>query len=139
MSANFLPFPDAEAVVGAGIRAADTALAKRVYSTVPKKPTYPLARVQRIGGLPAVRRYMDAANVQVNVWAGTKSAARDAAEEARRAIMEMEGTTVHEGDDAFVAAVEDALGLTYTPDDETGKDGYTFAVRVMLRSVSPAE
>jgi hypothetical protein len=130
--AAFRTFPDAEAVAGKGIRSASTTLGSRVYSSVPKNlPTYPFAVVQRLGGVPAHRRALDMAVIQVDVWGSSKSMARTAAEEARRALMGLEGTAVSDPD-AVVSGVEDATGLFWFPDTDTSRDRYTFSVNMYL-------
>jgi hypothetical protein len=133
---TFRTFPDIEALAAYAIRQASTTLGSRVYSSIPKNPTWPLAVVTRIGGIPPVREALDMANVQVDVWAGSKSEARIAAEAARRALLGMEGTSYTAGGSVpatgFVTAVEDSLGLTFLPDPETSRDRYTFAVNVFF-------
>ena len=126
-------FPDTEAIAAKTLRDANIT-GSRVYSSIPKNPTYPLITVHRIGGLPAVRDYMDAANIQIEVWGGTKSEAFDAAAEARATLIELEGTSVTDPVDAWISAVEDSLGLSWQPDPLTGKDRYLFAVSIYARS-----
>jgi hypothetical protein len=127
--------PDIEAAVAEAIRdAAITDLDERVYSSIPAKPTYPLAVVQRIGGTPAVRRYLDRANIQINIWATSKSEALDIAQEARVAVLETEGTTVTvDGMNIWVSAVDDSLGLSFVPDPATNRDRYLFGLLVAAR------
>lgn len=122
------PMPDVEAVAAEILRDADVCEG-RIYSSIPRAPTFPLAIVARLGGIPAVRRRLDAARIQVSVWGNNKAEARDAADLARIALHEAEGTTsaVYE---AYVTGVEDELGLTWLPDQETARDRYLFAVTV---------
>jgi hypothetical protein len=129
---SFRTFPDAEAVAGKGIRDASTTLESRVYSSVPKTlPAYPFAVVQRLGGVPAERHALDMAVIQVDVWGANKSQARTAAEEARRALHGLEGTSVSTPT-AVVTAAEDATGLFWLPDPDTSRDRYTFSVNLYL-------
>lgn len=132
---DFREFPDFEAVVRSAIAAADIpGVGTHVYSSIPAKATeqglYPLITVKRIGGVPAHRRALDAANIQIDVWGNTKSEAFDAAAAARVAIFELEGTGVTDPVDAWISFVSDSLGLIWTPDPETGRDRYLFGVYV---------
>lgn len=136
MSVSFDTFPDLEAIVASALRDAGVC-GGRVYSSVPRTPTWPLATVKRLGGIPADRRALDAGRIQVDVWGNNKSEARDAAELARRSLHEAEGTTFTEFQ-GFVTGVEDELGLTFLPDPDSGRDRYVFACRVLAHS-APAE
>lgn len=127
-------FPDFEKAAGEALRTASiSGLSDRVYSSVPKSPTFPLLLVRRIGGLPAVRQYLDAANLQIDVWGASKSEARLIAAESRTVLFAMEGSDVG---DVWVSGVEDSLGLSWQPDPETGRDRYVFAVNVYGRSLT---
>lgn len=125
-------FPDAEAVVGTVLRSAGY----RAYSSIPNSPTYPLAVVQRVGGVPITRHRLDAAEIQIDVWAETKSAARLLAAQARKAIHEAEATTVAvSSGDAFVTGVDDVMGAQWLPDPSNiPLNRYTFTVRVYLHA-----
>ncbi len=123
--------PDAELVIGAALQAANVC-GGRVYSSVPaKNPTFPLAKVARLGGTPVERHRIDAARIQVDVWGENKAQARDQADAARLAIFELEGTTSMLGS-AVVTGVDDEVGLTFLPDYDTNRDRYTFSVIVYL-------
>lgn len=126
-------FSDAEAVAGSIVRTGVSG--SRVYSSIPNSPTYPLIVVRRIGGLPIHRSAYDQAEVQLDVWAESKSEARSLAAQARIALLDSEGTTVTvSGSSSWVSAVEDSLGLTWLPDPgNTTKDRYVFGVRLTLR------
>lgn len=130
---DFREFPDFEAVASAALRnAAIDGIGEHVYSSVPAKATekklYPLLTVKRIGGVPPNRRALDSANIQVDAWGNTKSEAHDAAVKARLALMQLEGTAVTDPVDAYISGVSDSLGLNWSPDPETGRDRYVFAV-----------
>lgn len=132
--------PDIEAVVAVTLRnAAISGLSTRVYSSVPTNPTYPLVTVQRIGGVPSVREYLDTANIQIDVWGGTKSEARDIAARARVVLLGLAGSLVSSPVAAWISAVEDALGLSWQPDPVTGRDRYIFAVLVYGRGLEASE
>lgn len=117
--------PDLEAVCGAAIRAQGY----RTFSSVPAKPVYPLLVVQRLGGVPVERHRLDMARIQVDAWGDNKAQARDAAEAARRAILELEGTK-SQTFSAVITGCDDELGLMWLPDPDTGRDRYIFAVLV---------
>lgn len=123
--------PDVEAVCIAALRAEPVA-GGRAYGKVPAEPTFPLLLVQRVGGIPAVPRRLDAARIQVSSYGSTKAEARDTAELARRVLHQSEATTFAELQ-AFVTGVDDELGLQWLPDPETMRDRYIFVVTVYAR------
>ena len=127
-------FPDAEAVVGSILRSGLTG--SRVYSSIPKRPTYPLILARRYGGTPVTRMRLDAADVQIDVWAESKSAARLLAAQARQALYAAEGSTVTvSSGNAWVSGVTDVAGLMYLPDPSNPPlDRYTFTMRVFLHA-----
>lgn len=128
---DFQVFPDAEAAVGTAIRAANIpGIGGRVYSSVPKSPTFPLIVVRRIGGRPTVRQSLDTAHIQIDVWGRNKGEAHDAAQLARVALHRAEGTVQR---DAFITAVEDSLGLSWQPDPDTDRDRYILGAYVSTR------
>jgi len=133
-------FPDSEALAAQIIRDAGY-FAERVYSSIPKNPTYPICVLKRIGGQPAERHRLDAAEIQVDVWGNNKSAARDGAEAARVALHEAEGlsfyTDLGDIEDAFITGVDDVVGLTFLPDPTSEKDRYLFQVRIYVHGRSP--
>lgn len=129
-------FPDAEALVSTIVRDGTGA---RVYSSIPKSPTYPLITVKRIGGIPSERHHLDCARMQIDVWGGakgdapggpTKSDIRDLAITARIAVFGAEGQTLTAPMDAFISGVEDSFGLSWQPDPPTGRDRYIFGLEV---------
>lgn len=128
----FRTFPDAEAMATAILRAADPTIP--VFTELPYNAEVPFRAVRRIGGTPQVRRALDTADIQVDVWHETKAEAHDAAVAARVALMEAEGTTVTYGDGSgFVSGVDDATGLAWLPDPDNGRERYTFTVRLFTR------
>lgn len=129
-----LTFPDLEAVASGALRAANiTDIGNRWYSSVPADPVFPLGTIQRVGGIPAVREYMDAANIQIDVWGDTKAKARTIAAAARTVLINLTGTTVTSPVNAWISSVEDSLGLTWQPDPLTGRDRYLFGVTIYGR------
>ena len=135
---DYDPFPPIEALVQEVLRAANI-VDKRVYSGVPNRPQYPLITVRRIGGLPAVRRRLDRAMLQIDTWGKTKTDAVSKAQQARVTLHRMEGVKYTDfGDarvDAYVTGVTDSLGLTFLEDPVTGRDRYLFGVDVFAHSV----
>lgn len=126
MSVDRARFPDAEAMASRALRNAGVC-GGRAYSSIPSNPTWPLAVVKRIGGIPTVPRRLDAARIQVDIYGNNKSEARAEADAARLALHRTEGTTfvIEQG---YVAGVEDDLGLIFLPDPDTNRDRYTFGV-----------
>lgn len=127
-------FPDAEAAVGSILRSGLTG--SRVYSSIPKKPTYPLILVRRYGGTPVTRMRLDAADVQIDVYGTTKSEARLLAAQARAALYGAEGSTITvSSGNAWVSGVTDIQGLTWLPDpSNVPLNRYVFSVRVFLHA-----
>lgn len=71
----------------------------------------PFVRVNRIGGIPAVKWAVDAPRLQVDTWAATQKLARDTAVAVEAAMYEMPFNVVG------VSDVGTDLGLTWQPDD----------------------
>lgn len=118
---------DAELLAVTGLRAtADVAtlVATRVYTEIPPTPTYPLVRVVRIGGVPTIAQHLDPARLQIDAWGTTKYQARTVAATTQAALHAMVG--VH--NEGVVTAVEDDLGLSWSPDPETDVARYVFGV-----------
>lgn len=89
--------------------------------------------VERIGGVPAVRRRLDRARLQVGAWASSRAEASTLARTARAALHRMEG---HTGAGATVGAVRDDLGLAWLPDTvrTPPTPRYVFSVTVALHA-----
>lgn len=141
---DYLMFPDIEAIVNYALRQKGW----RAYSSIPTTPEYPLMVVTRVGGGPVDARYMDAARIQIDVWGGapddpapivTKSAIQDLAQEARVAVHELEGTMHYTPVDAWISGVDDAQGMMWLPDPDTGRDRYVFGLWVYGRNLLPFE
>lgn len=121
-------FPDIEAIAAQALRDAGVC-GGRAYSSVPANPTWPLAVIRRLGGVPSVERWLDSARIQVDVYGANKSQARAEADSARRALHNAEGTTFAT-QAGYVTGVEDELGLSFIPDPTTMRDRYIFSVLV---------
>lgn len=144
---RFNTLPNLEAVASVALRSASIDGLQGVHSSVPSSPAYPLIIVQRLGGQPAVRQYLDQARIQVDVWGGargdgpgapTKSDILDIAQEARTTLLELEGATINDPVSVFVSAVEDASGLSWLPDPASGRDRYVFSMWIYGRSLGDA-
>jgi len=129
--------PDLEAVCARTLRDVG---GMRAYSSIPSEPEWPLVVVRRLGGVPAVREKLDAAFIQFDVWGGakgdpppqvSKSDVQQLADQARVLIFELEGMAFHyDPHHVFVSGVEDAGGMHWLPDPQTGRDRYEFSLRV---------
>lgn len=127
-------FPDAEGLVGDILRAAGIT-AGRVYPSVPKEPIWPLTTFARIGGIPSDRHALDYPRIQIDVWGENKAQAREQALLARLALLKAEGVAFASRN-AFIASVEDDLGLTFQPDPSTGRDRYIFGMAFCTQSLT---
>ena len=104
-------------------------VATRVYTALPPTPAFPLLRIIRIGGTPVVRQHLDIARIQVDSWATSKASAWRVATTAQAALHAMPDVTHPLG---VVTAVEDDMGLTWSPDPETDQSRYVFGVALYL-------
>ena len=98
----------------------------------PSDPKYPLVVLQRIGGIPVRRGWLDRARLQVEAWGaekGDRYKIRRLAAICRAALDEMPASPHELG---VVTAVEDDLGLTPSPDPKTGRPRFLFGVRVYV-------
>jgi hypothetical protein len=124
--------PDAEKLVidwALDVPELDDQFDGRIYGAVPASPTFPLARVIRIGGVPTSRLlWLDNAVLQVDVWGGPKSTTRLAAETFRAHAADSLGGSHALG---CVTAVE-VGGLTWLPDNSyaPAKPRYSFDLSV---------
>lgn len=145
---DFNVFPDAEAVVGSALRAVSIdGIDERVYTSIPKRPTYPLAIVTRVGGPGGERHYLDGARIQIDVWGSAKDTPpedrtplgdlHDIAQEARVAVLDLEGTSLSDPVSAFVSGTEDATRIQRLADPVTSRERYFFAVNIYLRATEP--
>ena len=74
---------------------------------------YPYVTLQRIGGVPSVRRRLDSARIQVDCWADTDGTASRVARVTRALLHRMEG---YADALAVCTAVDDDLGIQWLPD-----------------------
>lgn len=125
MTQGMSAFPDIEAAIMLAMRTADsTPFGTNVHPSIPASATYPLLRVQRLGGPAAVRERLDAARIQLDAYGDNKGDAFDSIERARQIMFEIEGTTL-DTFSCFVTGVTMEVGATWLPDTVTGRDRYT--------------
>ena len=140
--ADFNVMPDLEAVARKKI--ADGGY--RAYSSIPNSPVWPIAVVQRAGGFAAVRGYLDAVRLQIDVWGGakgdvtptSKSVIQDMTQDIRIRLLRLEGTKVTTPVGAWISGVDEGE-MVWLPDDNTGRDRYMLTVTVFGRSLLPGE
>jgi hypothetical protein len=89
-------------------------------------PKFPLLVVQRIGGLPAVERWLDAARIQLDCWANTEADAWKLASTVQAALWDLPGNRPL----GVVTGVAPDLGMTDSPDPDTGRPRVLFGVVV---------
>lgn len=130
--------PDVEKVISAYLRSRTevTALVgDRIYTEIPKTPTFPLVRLTRVGGAPITSRplHIDQAIVQVDVFGGPKTQARLLAETCRHVLSEAHEAT-HTG-----ASVDDVVfgAFQWLPDPsfEPTKPRYSFDAAITVHPI----
>lgn len=109
---------------------------QRVYTIIPRSPTFPLVVLQRTGGRPQKREWIDAAVIDVTCYADPNSVVIDPEEQAslitrtvRAAIHQAPGWHDAEG---VITDVEDVLGMTWHPDTalDPPRPSFVFSVRI---------
>lgn len=129
-------FPNMEGLLSSIIRNGVTG--SRVYSSLPKDPTYPLIIVTRVGGTPLEEHQLDLASVQFRVWGNSKKEALELAQAARVALHKGEAVKYVVGEDwpvgGTILSVKDTTGISWAPDNDTEKDGYVFGLSVIGRA-----
>ena len=129
--------PDAEAlVINALLASSDVAastLKHRIYSVVPKRRVYPLARVVRYGGSPlwdGDPYWVDQASLQIDVWAQGGTVEARSLSELLRASCAALGGGHPEGvvTKASVSGLAQMVDLTFDPP----KPRYRFTVTLLL-------
>lgn len=101
----------------------------RIGTRLPAEPDFSkgVIQVQRIGGIPTQRRWLDHANIQIDVWHDMKADAHDMAQLARVILHKGEGKQ-YATPAAVLTGVEDALGLAWQFDSLNLKPRYTLGV-----------
>lgn len=122
--------PDAE-LLAVTILRANAALAAligpRAYTELPANPTFPLVVLQRIGGAPSIRGWVDAARLQLEGYALTKHEARLVTATAQAAMHKAEGTTQPA---AVIGAVDTLTGPRWVPDEPTDRPRYLIEMTI---------
>lgn len=124
--------PDAEQLVTDWLRAhtdIDAIVGDRIFTALPKNPTYPCVVIRRLGGVPVIATHLDRARIQIDAWGRTKYEARTAAAAVQAALHEMPAGSHSVG---VVTGVEDELGLTWSEDPTSERPRYTFGVLIFL-------
>lgn len=132
--------PNIEGLVSAFLRADDDVVAEvsdRVYTSLPKDPTYPCVRLTRIGGATFMEGLyeFDRPLVQFDVWGGPKATAWRVAETVREAIAtRLAGR--HEDGLVYGGVSLTTGALRYLPDEvfDPAKPRYTFDVELLTRA-----
>lgn len=125
--------PDAERIVHDWLAAYTEVAAivgTRVVSELPASPTYPILRLFRLGGIPPIAYRLDEANIQLEAWADTKSAATNLARVARAALVDLRSHVTAYG---VVSDVRDTLGLQWLPDPVTNKPRVVWSQSLRVR------
>lgn len=112
--------------------AAHTDIDAPVSTALPKTPTFPHLTVFRVGGIAGYPGWLGVAHLQVDAWGTTKAGASLLARTALAALREMPG--VHAG--GVVTAVEQNLGLTWSPDELSNQSRYVFGVAVHVHPIN---
>lgn len=102
--------------------------------TTRSKGEFPEVVLQRIGGIPSIRRRLDSARIQVDCYGNTEGEASRTARVARTALHLMEG---YASDLAVCTGVEDDLGLAWIPDTtrEPPTPRFLFGVVIHARPI----
>ena len=112
--------PRLEAVIGVNVGGELPAKAKA---------TDPWLIVQRLGGTPTRREWLDRALIQIDAWAGTKVTASLVARTARASIHSMPYGVVH---GAVVTGVEDIVGVMWFPDRDRTPPSPRYTCRLAI-------
>ncbi len=102
-------------------------IGQRAYWTIPATPTFPLVRVQRVGGVPVRPGWLDGARLQVDVYGSDHDSTWQVAETVRAAL--------HQGSQSSHSlgvwtGTDDDMGLAWLPDDAYGRPRLVFGVTV---------
>lgn len=133
MSQGVVVLPDAVVVVRAYLlsRAEVTAVvSSRISSQFPGTPVYPLATVQRFGGVSTERR-LDSASIQVDVWGSDEASASTAARTIHGALVAAKNYVHSSG---VLLGCSEELGLSWQPDTNypTPQPRFVFSVAAHL-------
>ena len=131
---DFAVLPDSEYLAVRILKDALTAgsfqsYTPRIGTKIPASPDFTkgVLTVQRVGGMPTQRRWLDHANIQVDVWHDNKADAHNIAQLARVVLHQAEGKK-YTTPACVLTGVEDALGLAWQFDSLNLKARYTLRV-----------
>lgn len=134
---NLSPLPDVERMVSAYLRGRPEVAAlveDRVYTVIPQGARFPLIRLWRFGGIPALASplVLDTANLQVDAYGGPKSLAWQVLSTARAVLSD--GLVGDYGEGVIYGA--DFGTARYLPDDsfDPPKPRYLAEVTVYARA-----
>lgn len=127
--------PDAEALVVnylLSVSEVEAVVDDRIGTELPDEVFYPYLVVSRVPSLQAVRRHLDAAEIQVDAWAETKAEANDLARTAHAALLDMSGTLDDGLGGGVVTGVDETVGIGWLPDPSTDRPRYLFQMTVYM-------
>ena len=147
-------FPDAEAVVRAfliGSTAINDLVDDRVYGMLPADAVFPLARIKRIGGVPAAWQRLDHARLMIDCWGRLEGEGGPLVAYGRDEAWTLAGQIIHDLLDAMnvtvsidgtpeglISKVELERGASWLPDQQTDRPRVTFDVGVYLHRARTA-
>lgn len=123
--------PDAEAIAIAWLLDSAEVMAlvgTRVYAEPIENVTDPFLTIERFGGVPEVRHWLDHAELQVTAWGTTRPEARLICETAIAALHDIDMNDPL----GIVNAVEDLSGARSLPDPVTSRPRFIAEVRMTL-------
>ena len=96
----------------------------RVYSSLPSDAgsagrPWPIVVVRRLGGLPVNDKWLDRANLQIEVWGANQKDCFDVWNRSRKALFDSISTTVSS---CVITNARVTLGPQDIPDPPTGRD-----------------
>lgn len=120
--------PDAELVATTFLRAHPD-LPGGVSTELPEEPVLPWLTVTRVGGVPSIANYLDAARLEITAWAATKGGALALARAAEAAVLALPGPRTGA---VVTGVVQVGEGFRWNPDEESDVPRYTFVVECYL-------
>lgn len=139
---EYTPLPDIELMVCdwlGGHSLIDALVSGRVTTELAAGVTFPCITIQRVGGIPAVDRWLDKASIQVSCWGDVsvtdgRYLCHTLARKARAAMFDMRGYVHAQG---VCTGVEDDQGMIWQPDASADPTlpRYVFGVAVYAHPV----
>jgi hypothetical protein len=130
-------FPDLKAVAIQVLLSANVN-GTRIYSSLPddvgtSSRPWPVIVIRRLGGLPVNDRWLDRANLQIEVWGTNQKECFDGFNASRKALFDSVGTTVNS---CVITNARVILGPQDIPDPPTGRDRVVGGVALFGHPVS---